>query len=173
MPAGAWRLVLGRGVLHVVAVTLWFFAMARIPVAEVTAIGYLNPIVVTVGAALIFGERLAMRRIVVDLNQNRAQKLSVRIGIHTGEAVIGNIGTSMLMNYTAIGDTVNTAKRLEEACAADQILVSAATHALLNLSEIEAKAACLMTKGDRQLKGRSSSMTVFAVEECSAVAEHS
>ncbi|WP_301919048.1 DMT family transporter [Albidovulum sp.] len=64
LPAGAWRLVLGRGVLHVVAVTLWFFAMARIPVAEVTAIGYLNPIVVTVGAALIFGERLAMRRIV-------------------------------------------------------------------------------------------------------------
>lgn len=63
LPAGAWPLVLGRGGLHVVAVTLWFFAMARIPVAEVTAIGYLNPIVVTVGAALLFGERLAARRI--------------------------------------------------------------------------------------------------------------
>lgn len=63
LPAGAWPLVLARGGLHVVAVTLWFFAMARIPVAEVTAIGYLNPIVVTVGAALLFGERLAARRI--------------------------------------------------------------------------------------------------------------
>src|SRR5690606_25696847 len=63
LPAGAWPLVLGRGGLHVVAVTLWFFAMARIPVAEVTAIGYLNPIVVTVGAALLFGETLAARRI--------------------------------------------------------------------------------------------------------------
>jgi len=64
LPKGAWRLVLGRGALHVLAVTLWFFAMARIPVAEVTAIGYLNPIVVTVGAALVFGEKLAARRII-------------------------------------------------------------------------------------------------------------
>lgn len=63
LPHGAWHLVLGRGALHVVAVTLWFYAMARIPVAEVTAIGYLNPIVVTVGAALFLGETLAARRI--------------------------------------------------------------------------------------------------------------
>ncbi len=63
LPGGAWRLVLGRGVLHVLAVILWFYAMARLPLAEVTAIGYLNPIVVTIGAALAFGERLAARRI--------------------------------------------------------------------------------------------------------------
>ena len=63
LPKDAPRLVLGRGALHVVAVSLWFYAMARIPVAEVTAIGYLNPIVVTVGAALFFGEKLAIRRI--------------------------------------------------------------------------------------------------------------
>jgi adenylate cyclase len=109
---------------------------------------------------------LAMRRLVVDSNLSRAQKLSVRIGIHSGEAVVGNIGTSMLMNYTAIGDTVNTAKRIEESCEADQILVSAATHALLDLPEIEAKAVCLVAKGSRQLKGRSSTMTIYAVEEC-------
>lgn len=64
LPGGAWRLVIGRGALHVLAVTLWFYAMARIPVAEVTAIGYLNPIVVTIGAALVFGEPLAARRII-------------------------------------------------------------------------------------------------------------
>ncbi len=57
------KLVTGRGALHVAAVSLWFYAMARIPVAEVTAIGYLNPIVVTVGAAIFFGEKLALRRI--------------------------------------------------------------------------------------------------------------
>ncbi len=61
--AGAGPLFLWRGTLHTLAVTLWFFAMARIPVAEVTAIGYLNPIVVTIGAAVIFGERLAFRRV--------------------------------------------------------------------------------------------------------------
>jgi drug/metabolite transporter (DMT)-like permease len=63
LPTGAQRLVMARGALHVAAVGLWFYAMARIPVAEVTAIGYLNPIVVTVGAAVFFGEKLAIRRI--------------------------------------------------------------------------------------------------------------
>jgi drug/metabolite transporter (DMT)-like permease len=63
IPAGTGRLFLIRGALHTVAVILWFYAMARIPVAEVTAIGYLNPVVVTVGAALFLGERLAARRI--------------------------------------------------------------------------------------------------------------
>ncbi len=63
LPQGTLQLFLGRGVFHTVATALWFYAMARLPVAEVTAIGYLNPIVVTIGAALIFGERLALRRI--------------------------------------------------------------------------------------------------------------
>lgn len=61
---GALRLFAARGALHTLAVILWFYAMARIPVAEVTAIGYLNPIVVTLGAALLLGERLAARRLI-------------------------------------------------------------------------------------------------------------
>ncbi len=52
-----------RGTLHAVAVMLWFFAMTRIPLAEVTAINYLAPVYVTLGAALFLGERLALRRI--------------------------------------------------------------------------------------------------------------
>lgn len=52
-----------RGGLHVVAVTLWFFAMPRIPLAEVTAMGYLAPVFVTIGAALFLGERLRARRV--------------------------------------------------------------------------------------------------------------
>ncbi|WP_299838079.1 DMT family transporter [uncultured Paracoccus sp.] len=62
-PADVWRLFLLRGALHVAAVIAWFYAMSRITVAEVTAIGFLNPIMVTIGAALIFGEKLAVRRI--------------------------------------------------------------------------------------------------------------
>jgi len=57
------KLHIGRGVVHSVAVSLWFFAMARIPIAEVTAIGYMAPIFVTLGAALFLGERLQIRRI--------------------------------------------------------------------------------------------------------------
>ena len=62
-PPGAMRLFAGRGVIHVLAVILWFFAMARLPVAEVTAIGYLNPVVVMLGGALVFGERLTGARL--------------------------------------------------------------------------------------------------------------
>ena len=59
---GMLRIYAGRGVFHTVAVVLWFYAMARIPLAEVTAIGYLNPVLVTLGAALFFGERLTGAR---------------------------------------------------------------------------------------------------------------
>jgi drug/metabolite transporter (DMT)-like permease len=63
LPPGTAPLFLGRGLVHGFAVMFWFFAMARLPVAEVTAIGYLNPVIVTVGAVVFFGERLALRRI--------------------------------------------------------------------------------------------------------------
>ncbi len=63
LPKGSVPLFLGRGVVHTGAVIFWFYAMARIPVAEVTAIGYLNPVLVTLGAVVFFGERLAWRRV--------------------------------------------------------------------------------------------------------------
>jgi drug/metabolite transporter (DMT)-like permease len=52
-----------RGTVHAFAVTLWFFAMARIPIAEVAAIGYVSPIFITIGAAVFLRERLHFRRI--------------------------------------------------------------------------------------------------------------
>lgn len=52
-----------RGLMHGVAVVLWFYAMARIPIAEVTALGYTAPIFVTIGAAFYFGEKLHFRRV--------------------------------------------------------------------------------------------------------------
>lgn len=52
-----------RGFVHGFGVILWFYAMARIPIAEVTALGYAAPIFVTIGAALFLGERLHLRRI--------------------------------------------------------------------------------------------------------------
>ncbi|MEM8957838.1 MAG: DMT family transporter [Pseudomonadota bacterium] len=57
------RLYLLRAVLHTGAVIAWFYAMARIPIAEMTAINYLIPVYVTLGASLFLGERLALRRI--------------------------------------------------------------------------------------------------------------
>ncbi len=52
-----------RGAVHTVGVICWFYAMTQIPIAEVTAMNYLNPVYVTLGAALFLGEKLALRRI--------------------------------------------------------------------------------------------------------------
>ncbi|XDA97547.1 DMT family transporter [Sulfitobacter sp. LCG007] len=58
-----WRLFAVRGVIHAFGVILWFYAMTRIPIADVTAMNYMAPIYVTIGAALFLGEKLAARRI--------------------------------------------------------------------------------------------------------------
>lgn len=59
-----WSLFGVRGFCHALGVILWFFAMTRIPIAEVTAMNYLAPIYVTLGAAFFLGEKLALRRII-------------------------------------------------------------------------------------------------------------
>ncbi len=53
-----------RGAVHTGGVILWFFAMARIPIADVTAMNYVSPVYVTIAAALFLGEKLAFRRII-------------------------------------------------------------------------------------------------------------
>nr|WP_263281619.1 DMT family transporter [Mameliella alba] len=58
-----WRLFSLRALFHTGGVVLWFYAMTRIPIAEVTAMNYLNPVYVTVLAVFFLGERLALRRV--------------------------------------------------------------------------------------------------------------
>lgn len=55
-------------------------------------------------------------------------QLSYGIGINVGEAVMGLIGTRLRLDYTAIGDTVNTAKRIQENARPGQILLSDAAY---------------------------------------------
>ena len=52
-----------RGAFHTIGVILWFYGMSTITLAEVTALNYMSPVYVTVGAALFLGETLALRRI--------------------------------------------------------------------------------------------------------------
>ena len=61
--AASWKLHLLRGLLHGVGIMLWFYAMSRIPLAEVTAIGFTAPVFATLGAALFLGERIRLPRI--------------------------------------------------------------------------------------------------------------
>ncbi len=58
-----WGLSGLRGAFHAAGVALWFYSMVRIPIAEVTAMNYLAPVYVSIGAVLVLGERIAARRI--------------------------------------------------------------------------------------------------------------
>ena len=52
-----------RGIIHGFAVVLWFYSVANIPMADVTAINYLTPIFTTIGAILIFKEVITLNRV--------------------------------------------------------------------------------------------------------------
>ena len=52
-----------RGIVHSLGVILWFYAMTRIPIAEVTAMNYLNPVYVSILAVFLLGEWMALRRV--------------------------------------------------------------------------------------------------------------
>ncbi len=71
---------------------------------------------------------LEMQTGLTALNQEMKHRLDhelqMHIGLHSGMVVVGGMGSNMLMDYTAIGDTVNLAHRLEEAADPDTILVS-------------------------------------------------
>ncbi len=83
--------------------------------------------------------------------------LGLGIGLHSGDATVGNIGTEKVMDYTVIGDTVNVAKRLTEEAEAGQILISAAT-----LAEVE-PAVIAQPLGPRPMRGRVEPVVVYAV----------
>jgi len=61
-------------------------------------------------------------------SHNIQPSLHFGYGINTGETVVGNVGSEALMNYTAIGDAVNVAFRLQEQAQGQQILLSHATY---------------------------------------------
>ena len=85
-----------RGVVHTVGVVLWFFAMSRIPLADVTAMNYMSPVYVTLGAAIFLGESLALRRILAVLVAIVGAFLIVRPGFR--EVSIGHVA----MIFTAL-----------------------------------------------------------------------
>jgi PAS domain S-box-containing protein len=76
--------------------------------------------------------------------------LGFGVGIHYGDAVLGLIGTEKRLDYTAIGDSVNTAKRLQENAALNQIVISAAAYERVS-DYVEVRAMePIMVKGKRE-----------------------
>jgi adenylate cyclase len=84
--------------------------------------------------ALRVQERI--REYLQDLPQDN--QLHFGFGIHTGEAVVGNVGSMLRKDYSAIGDAVNLAKRVQENARPDEILISSDTYtAVRHLVEVE------------------------------------
>lgn len=59
------------------------------------------------------------------------QTLQLRIGIHWGNVIVGNVGTAERLDWTAIGDVVNTASRIEKGCQPGAILISGSLRATI------------------------------------------
>ena len=66
-----------------------------------------------------------------DLKQERGIDFRMRIGLNSGPVVVGDIGADLAMTYTALGDTVNLAQRMEALAAPGSVLVSEHTHRLI------------------------------------------
>ncbi len=77
------------------------------------------------------GMRRALERYRDELARARGIDFRVRMGLNTGLVVVGAIGDNLRMDYTAVGDTTNTAARMQQLAQPGQIVVAGATHRLI------------------------------------------
>jgi PAS domain S-box-containing protein len=84
--------------------------------------------------------------------------LQFRVGITSGDAMVGNVGTSELFNYTAIGGTVNLAQRLEVTAKPGQVLIDEVVYETLS-DQIDA-----VSWGPVELKGFSKPMKIYELK---------
>jgi PAS domain S-box-containing protein len=102
---------------------------------------------------------LAIRSAIAALHAEMPMEthLDFGVGIHYGEAVLGWIGTEKRLEYTAISDSVNTTKRIQENCAKNQILISLDAYKRVK-DQIEAKPFVPLS-----VKGKTQPIEVYEV----------
>jgi len=100
---------------------------------------------------------LAMR----DAAQKTGTDLGYGVGVHTGEAMVGNLGSDEYQNFTAIGDTVNVAARLQGQAKAGEVICSAAVLAAAG------DGVRVTPLGALELKGRRTPVEAYRVDALS------
>jgi class 3 adenylate cyclase len=112
-------------------------------------------------AANAVNSAIQIQRLLVELNRDAAARkwpeLRVGIGINTGNAIAGNIGSPRRLDYTVVGDAVNTAQRLMANATGGQILISESTARKVGDGFDLVRLPML------KVKGRSESVQVFSV----------
>jgi adenylate cyclase len=98
-----------------------------------------------------------MKQVREDIYQKYEVEISVGVGINTGNVVVGNIGSYLRVDYTAIGDNVNIAARIESNTVANQILVSEVTY------ERTQESFEYSYIGERMMKGKTVPVKLYEV----------
>jgi len=110
-----------------------------------------------VACAIAIQRSIRERNLKLEVAGQPFERLDVGIGIQTGDVVVGNIGSELKMDYTAIGDAVNVASRLQTLAAAGEILITA---------EVMQRVGDLVQSvslGRKELEGRDQPLEIFRV----------
>ena len=106
---------------------------------------------------------LAMNKALDDLNKERLEQglfaIEHRVGIHYGKVLVGNIGSTKRLEFTVIGDAVNTANRIEQLCKEYKV-------ALLISKEVVDKITYrfnVQKLGDTSIRGRKQGIELFTI----------
>ena len=111
---------------------------------------------VQAAADMVSGSRALSR----ELLEQYGRTVSFGIGVHVGQAVVGNVGSPQRMDYTAIGDTVNTAARLEANAPGGTIYISRAV-----ADALEGRIRTTSLGDSIKLKGKKEGFEVLIMEE--------
>lgn len=100
----------------------------------------------------------ATREYAAKLHETRGMEFAIRVGINTGPVVVGEVGSQIKHEYTAMGDAVNVAARLQAEARPMSILVAEPTHRAI------AHAFDFADLGSLEMKGKSEPVRVFEVQ---------
>ena len=100
-----------------------------------------------------------LKKLNEELRESEADEINIGIGLYTGKAIVGNIGAENRFDYTAIGDTVNVAARLNGLSKEYKTMLIIGESTKNRLTKNQQ----LITLGNTGLKGRQQSINIFTV----------